>query len=270
MRYLRMLTNSLLAGALGAAFVGVLILQLNPQLPISLPLVATLGQRLWLFYGLNLAIVIYSLIVVAQLTSGEGFSPGWLSLRLLAWSSTLVTGVAAALMWLNLQSFSVTLGDEPARRLAAGAAATAVCALLLLFIAVVHYSFGRRGSRVGGTLYALTIVAALGLPLAARGWGGAPADAENAPEIPAGPSTALGRVVVILVDGASLEFISPLTAVGRLPHFARLIDEGASLHVTTIKPTQPGPVWAAMATGRFPPQNGVRANDRYGFGMPNP
>jgi len=31
MRFLRMLTNSLLAGALGAAYLTILILQLNPQ-----------------------------------------------------------------------------------------------------------------------------------------------------------------------------------------------------------------------------------------------
>ena len=34
MRFLRMLTNSLLAGALGAAYLTVLVLQLNPQIPL--------------------------------------------------------------------------------------------------------------------------------------------------------------------------------------------------------------------------------------------
>ena len=34
MRFLRMLTNSLLAGALGAAYLTVIVLQLNPQVPL--------------------------------------------------------------------------------------------------------------------------------------------------------------------------------------------------------------------------------------------
>ena len=85
-RYLRMLTNSLIAGAIGAAFVGVLILQLNPHLEADPPIVLALGQRLWVFYGLNLAVLFYALIVVAQLLSRDGLSPGWLSVRLLAWS----------------------------------------------------------------------------------------------------------------------------------------------------------------------------------------
>ena len=34
MRFLRLLTNSLLAGALGAAYLTILVLQLNPQVPL--------------------------------------------------------------------------------------------------------------------------------------------------------------------------------------------------------------------------------------------
>jgi hypothetical protein len=267
MRYLRMLTNSLLAGALGAGFVGVLILQLNPHLPLSLPVLLALGQRLLVFYGINLAVGFYALIVLAQLLTRDGLSPGWLSLRLLAWSSTLVAGAAAALMWLNLRGYRLVVTEEAGRRMAAGAAATAVCALLLLIIAVVHYSFGRRGSRVGGTLYALTVVAALGLPVVARGRG-EPIEHphRDASAVPALADGIAGRLTLILLDGASLEFITPITAAGRLPHFARLLEEGAALHLSTMRPTQPGPVWAAVATGMYPPRNGVRASERYRFG----
>jgi hypothetical protein len=267
MRFLRMLTNAVLAGGLGAAFVGVLILQLNPHLPLSASVLLALGQRLWVFYGINLAVFFYALIVFAQLLSRERLSPGWLSLRLLAWSSTLVTGGAAALMWLNVRGFGVVLEAEAARRMAAGAAATSVCAFLLLTIAVVHYSFGRRGSRVGGTLFALTILAALVLPLAARGWGRAPAPAARGVlAVPLVPDATVGSVSVLMVDGGSLDFVSPITAAGRLPHFARLLEEGAAMHLATLRPTQPGPVWAAVMTGVYPPRNGVRATERYAFG----
>jgi hypothetical protein len=151
--------------------------------------------------------------------------------------------------------------------MAAGAAATTVCALLLLIIAVVHYSFGRRGSRVGGTLYALTIVAALGLPLAARGWVTPPAQQLRASVVVPPPRyEPVPRVVAVWLDGASLDFIAPIAAEGRLPTFARLLDEGASMHLATQRPTQPGPVWAAVATGMYPPRNGIRATEHYRFG----
>ncbi len=35
------------------------------------------------------------------------------------------------------------------------------------------------------------------------------------------------------------------------------------MHLTTLRPTQPGPVWAAVATGKYPPGNGVRSDATY-------
>ena len=54
-------------------------------------------------------------------------------------------------MWMNLGGLRTALDEEAARRMAAGASAMSLCALALLNIAVVNYSFGRRGSAVGGT-----------------------------------------------------------------------------------------------------------------------
>ena len=84
------------------------------------------------------------------------------------------------------------------------------------------------------------------LPLTARGVGRAVA-AEASPTpmrqvLP--PSPTPYRLRALLLDGASLDYISPQTAEGRLPNFGRLLDGGASMHLTTISPTQPGPVWA--------------------------
>jgi predicted AlkP superfamily phosphohydrolase/phosphomutase len=76
-----------------------------------------------------------------------------------------------------------------------------------------------------------------------------------------------GRVTLVLLDGASLDVIAPATAEGRLPHFARLLDEGTMMHLATLRPTQPGPVWAAVATGMYPPGDGVRSAEKYRFGV---
>ena len=51
---------------------------------------------------------------------------------------------------------------------------------MLLVIAIAHYSFGRRGSRVGASLFVLAAFASLALPLAARGPGADPPDADCA------------------------------------------------------------------------------------------
>ncbi len=75
--------------------------------------------------------------------------------------------------------------------------------------------------------------------------------------------TGARRVVLLAVDAASLDFISPAVADGRLPNFGRLLDAGASMHLATLRPTQPGPVWTAVATGKLPWRNGVRSAATY-------
>ena len=82
----------------------------------------------------------------------------------------------------------------------------------------------------------------------------------------AGGSAAAGeapRVTVIALDGATLAYIMPRVAEGRLPNFSRVLEAGAVIDLATIRPTQPDPVWAAVATGMIPSKSGVRSAARY-------
>jgi predicted AlkP superfamily phosphohydrolase/phosphomutase len=105
----------------------------------------------------------------------------------------------------------------------------------------------------------------MALPIAARGRG-APAR----PPVPwtARPVTSDGtrgeaRVTLLMLDGASLAHIWPRAAEGRLPNFSRILDGGAAMDLATIRPTQPDPVWTAVATGMYPAASGVRSAARY-------
>ena len=266
MRFLRMLTNSLLAGAFGAAYLTVLVLQLNPQIPLASATVWRWYVTLGALYGLHLAVLFYVVMVVRELFALDALSPGWASVRLLAWMAAAAAAVTATLMWLNVGSFATTLTDVAARRMTNGAIATSAAAAVLLGIAVAHYSFGRRGSRVGASLFVIAAFASLALPLAARG----PA---VDPPLPLSPGADPGasrddartgpRVVMLLLDGASLDYVLPRVAEGRLPAFARLIEKGALMDLATIRPTEPDPVWAAVATGMYPSKNGVRSAASY-------
>ena len=258
-----MFTNSLLAGGLGAAYLTVLVLQLNPHVPLMSGTTWRWFVTLGLFYGLHLAVAFYVLLVTRAFFTMDGMSPGWASVRVLAWLSAAGAVVAATLMWLNANGFRPVLGEMAARRMMAGALATTVSALALLAIALVHYSTGRRGSRVGGALFALAALGSLALPLAARG----PAVAGGSPGARPAPTTTSvetrPRVVMLLLDGASLEYIRTRSAEGRLPNFSKLLEAGASMYLATIRPTHPGPVWAAVATGMYPAKNGVRSASMY-------
>ncbi len=264
-----MLSNAALAGALGAAFIAIVILQLNPQLPVTPRVLVPLYLTLLGFYGSALAVGFYCAIVVRQMFASRVLSPGWVSMRILAWLGTVLAAWAAWLMWQNLEVFSAVLEAEAARRMALGMWATAACSLLLFVVAALHYSSGaRRASLVGATLFSLTVLAALMLPLTARGAGVPRQGAAPAPVMRQvlAPSPSPYRLTMLFLDGASLDYISPETAQGRLPNLGRLLDTGVSMHLATISPTQPGPVWTAASTGKSPSDNGVRSAASYGYG----
>jgi len=268
MRYFRMLTNAVLAGLLAAVYIAILFLQLNPHLPLDLTglwplLVVVIG-----FYGIHAAAFFYTMIVLREVLSSELLSPGWLSLRLLSWLSAAAASGATLLMWLNLRGLRTALAEEAARRLGIGALAMGLSALALLAIAVVHYSFGRRGSVVGASLFGMAVVASVTLPVVARGeavprqLGSYPLDVGSL----SGPNPERSRVLMLLLDGASLDYLSLATAEGRLPNFGRMLDSGAAMHLATLRPTQPEPVWATVATGKYPPRHGVISASTYEVG----
>src|SRR4029079_6058797 len=115
-------------------------------------------------------------------------------------------------------------------------------------------------------IFACTIALSFAMPLWLRGHGSAVHGASYGQP---GPSfeavSSAGRVIVLAVDGATLDYISPAAAVARLPNFGRLLDGGAVMHLATLRPTQPIPVWTAVATAKLPFKNGVRSAARRQF-----
>jgi hypothetical protein len=266
MRYVRMLTNAIAAGALAATYVTVLLLQLNPQLPLASAETAAWFRVMLSFYGLHLSLAIFVLLIVRDLLAARALAPAWISVRLLAWIAALLAGAAAAGSWLNLRGFRAVLGDGPARAMAEGAAALTAAALLLLAVAIARYSFARRGGRAAAAMLVVIIAASVAAPLTARASiaDPLPAVAGRVPVV--GPPPGGGTLRMVLLDGASLGFIRERVGQGRLPNLARLLERGATLDLATLKPTQPEPVWAAAATGKYPPANGVRSAARYRAG----
>ena len=61
-----MLTNSVLAGAFGAVCLTVLVLQLNPQMPVFSASTWRWFYTLALLYGVHLAVLFYVALVVRE------------------------------------------------------------------------------------------------------------------------------------------------------------------------------------------------------------
>ena len=266
MRYLRLLSNAAIGGLMGAAYLTVVFLQLNPHVPILSSAVSEWFAAIAVLYGLHLAVSCYLMMLLLEVFGIGAAGPAWVSVRMQAWISTVLCAGAALLMWLNLRGFAVTIGGRAAQNMAAGALGVTGVALVLLSIAIVYYSVGRRGSRAAAAVLALTVASSLVLPLAAREAGGVQ-PAPEAKRLPLGSAPlepmGAGRVVLILLEGASLDYLWPRAAEGHFPNFGRMLDRGATLDLATLRPTQPEPVWTAVATGKYPPSNGVPSGARY-------
>ncbi|OFW41718.1 MAG: hypothetical protein A3J29_11405 [Acidobacteria bacterium RIFCSPLOWO2_12_FULL_67_14b] len=258
MRYLRMLSNAVIAGGLASGYLTALVLQLNPSFPVDPGTLFPLALVLGLAYGANLSVAFYALIVLRQILAVEVLSPGWLSVRLLSWLCTIAAGAGAAIMWLNLRGFGPVLDPATAGRMAVGAGIVSAAAVVFLLIGLAH--LGRRGGRLSASILSTTMVLSVVGPIVARGPG-------HQPPLPsrftAPPADVAARpdahVTMLMLDGATLDVISPAVAAGRLPNIGRIFDQGAVLHLATLRPTQAEPVWSAIATGRLPMYNGIRS-----------
>lgn len=262
MRYLRMLTNSLAGGILAAMYLSVLVLQLNPHVPVVSMTALRWFVALLAMYGPYLTAVILLLILAREAVASRPLHPGWLSLRILAWLSAASAVSAALLTWANLRGMRSVLAEAAAERMSQGATATTVCAIVLAGVAVQRYSFGRRGNRPAAVLMIASVAASILVPLWVRGPGEVPVPAARRVN-QARPVTRPARVRLLLIDGATRGFILQRVATGQLPNFGNLFDRGAILDLATLRPTQAEPVWTAVATGKYPPKNAVRSEFVY-------
>jgi predicted AlkP superfamily phosphohydrolase/phosphomutase len=254
-----MLSNSLAAGALAAAYVLVLVLQLNPTLALAPRSLAPLALTVGVFYAVHLTAIAYFLLVVRQLFGRELFSPAWTSVRVITWLGVFASAAGALVMWANVRTFALVIETGATRALVNGAIVLAATAVLLLATAVTQQYGGSR--RAWAAWVGAIAVASVVLPLAFRvPVSPLPLDARplgDLTEVP--PAESVGRVTVVALDAGSLELITNATTEGRLPNFGRILDGGAVAHLATLHPTSAEAVWAAIATGKLPQKNGVRS-----------
>jgi hypothetical protein len=263
MRYLRMLSNSVFAGLLAAVYLTLLLLHLNPTVPLSARATGPLFTVAALSYGLHIAVVSYALYVLRQIVVVEPSPPGWISLRLLTWSAAALSGTAAILTWLHASGLQNALDRRAMPGITYAATAFALATLLFLALGFAQVVARKRHRATVAILFTVATIASIVVPLALRATsrGAPPAVARR---LASGSEPASGpRVVLLCLDGASLDVISPAVAAGRLPNFSRLLDRGASMHLATTRPTQPEPVWASVMTGVWPARHGVRGAAKY-------
>ncbi len=260
---MRKLTNSLVAGLLAAFLITEALMLLNPDVPLTFSTLWQVWSILALTYGLAAGLGFWLLMIALEELRGRSLQPAWLSFRLLTWLLMIDLTMGAILLWHNLFRFRLYLTQDAIGAIAAAAATLSAAAGILLVLGLFHYSFGRRQIAIGYALVSLAALASVALPFYFRPTTSAPERA--VPRLPLADNPLPRRLTIVGIEGASMSYVLPAVAEGKLPNFARLIEGGASGALRTLYPTESLAVWTSIATGKLPRQHGVIGFYRYRF-----
>jgi predicted AlkP superfamily phosphohydrolase/phosphomutase len=260
---MRNLVNSLLGGQSAALFLVQTIFLLNPRVPFD----AKTFFQVWIVFALTLGLALglgfWLMLFVFEQIRGGAVRPAWVSFRLQTWLLVLTLALAAGLLWHNLFYYRLYLPPDHIRAVATAAATLSAGAAILLVLGLFHYSFGRRAAYIGYALFSVIAVASLCLPFAVRP--SVETESPSVPRLPLEDSPSPHRLTIIGMEAASMSYILPAIAEGKLPNFARLIEGGASGALRTLHPTESLAVWTTVATGKLPREHGLHGFYRYRF-----
>ncbi len=251
----RLVALTALPGLLAGAHLSSLLFFLNPELPFEL----LPWLRSTSIYTAFTTLI--SVVVLLPWTLGRGNR----AQRLLPWAITVVLGVIATIEWLHASRSSYLLPPGINNRLIKAAFWLTLAALIYFYTALLH-TLNRRPygwrSRIGLTLLALGSVYVMAERREAFKPYARPTPLPSVVELERRPT-----LLVVGLDGASLDAVLPLARQGRLPFFSRLLEEGVYARPESLSPVHRSALWTTLATGKLPFRHGVVADRTYGAGL---
>ena len=157
-------------------------------------------------------------------------------------------------------SYRHSVPTEVLSPLAGSAVALTAAALVMLAVGIDAVLFPSRGRGVSAALVVLAAAAAVVVPLAMR-----PVPVAPAAPVPFATETVTParRVILVGIDGLSLEQIRQGVARGGLPALGQMMRRGAHGALATLRPTEAPPIWTSIFTGRLPRDHGVKSFATY-------
>lgn len=251
----KVLGLNLLPGLLAGAHAANQLFFLNPDLPFAPRTLARVGLVYAAIGGL------LSLLLLTPITWGRGDRVK----KLLPWAITLVLTVIAVTDFFFASHYSYYLPPGITRRMIKAALWLTLVSLIFFYTALLH-TLHRRPyslrSRLGLTLLALASIYVMAERREAFNPVPGPAPLASAVELDQRPT-----LFVVGLGGASLDAILPLATQGRLPFFARLLEEGVYARPKSLAPVQGEALWTTLATGRLPYKHGIVSNQVFPAGL---
>lgn len=249
------IARSLLAafppGVLLGIHVAALLYFLNPELTLS-PLSAIRAVTL---YAAVLGTA--SIVLILPFTYRHP-RRAW---RALPWSLTAALTASAYAYWLQASYFSYYLEPGLNLRLIKAAIGLTVFALVGFYTALLHSIHRRPYGIRSRTLFVLLPLVSLLIVFERRTAFQPPTEPLPRPAVVEADPTS--RLLVVALDGATLDAILPLASQGRLPTLAQLMNEGAYGRLVSFPPARRAPLWTSLASGRYPWEHRILAEAIY-------
>ncbi|MBN2207507.1 MAG: alkaline phosphatase family protein [Candidatus Aminicenantes bacterium] len=258
MKFLLVVLHALACGLFFCLLLALLVLNLNINVPFRLGLLLGIALFLSLSYGAAVTLAGVLVFYFVQFFSGRRsrllFSPTFLT----AGFSVLLL-VFLALFWENYKYFLSFF--DPATRLLLRGQILVFFGLSLAGLSLTYGFHYYKKKAAFFIAYAVLLAGALAYGIGQRAAYPRPEPRDRATTLEV--KRPQKRVVLIGLDGLSLDFIIPSVPQGTLPNFGWLMDKGSWGRLESFSPTEPTVLRTSTATGKFPYQHRRISPSRY-------
>lgn len=177
------------------------------------------------------------------------------------WALTTVLLLGALLYWTHASRFSYFLPPGINVRMLKAATLLTILGLISFYTALLHTLHRRPYGRRTKTLLTLVVLASV-YTLADRREAYKPrvqpTPLPSVIEVAQRPS-----LLVVGLEGATLDAILPLATQGHLPFLSGVIQSGAYARLESLTPVEPPALWTSIATGKLPYKHGIVGPEVY-------
>ena len=258
MRFIRAFLHSLVCGLFFCLLLALLVLNLNINIPFRPGLLFRIALFLSFSYGLAATVLILLLFFFFQFFSSRRtsllFSPTFLTL-----GSSILILLFLALFWENYKYF-LSFFDLTTRTLLR----RQMLVLFLLGLAGLVLTYGYHYYKKKAALF---LIYAL---LLGGGFVYTVGQRARFPQLSPRDQTmtldikkAQKKVILIGLEGLSLDFIIPRITEGSLPNFNWLLDKGSWGRLESFSPNEPIVLGTSLTTGKLPSRHRRISPSRY-------
>ncbi len=247
MKFLKVLTNSLISGLFFSYLLALLILDLNINLSFQIKVFSQLSLFLFITYGLFITFLCVLIFYVYQFFAGKRRHVTFISPFFLIISFSLLTIVYLVIFKAN-RDFFISFFDL--RTLYFLDTQPIFLILFSILGIIILYTYHSSKKKIILWLFPLLLAATMILTIFQRTNFPQPQKKENLANLEA--TKIEKKITIIGLEGLNFDFLIPLINEGKLRNFEVLMDQGSWGRLESFSPNESLMLINSFNTGKFP------------------